>query len=65
MRQKEIEEQIDYNLYSVGELQEIISIMEDNIIDKRKKEYKEYIKVMNLIFDIYNKKVNSKIYKKI
>lgn len=57
---------VDYSIYSLGELQEIVGIMEDNPPDKRKKkEYQEYKNVMNHIFDIYNKKANFKTYLKI
>lgn len=59
------DEPIDYSVYSLGELQEIIGKMEDEPVDKRKKEYKEYKKIVNLIMDIYNKKAGIKIYAKI
>ena len=60
------EDIIDYNIYSLGELQEIIGNMEDNPPkDKRTKEFQDWKIVMNTIFDIYNKKAESKIYSKI
>ena len=58
-------EKIDYEIYSIGELQEIIGNMENNPVDKRRKEYKEYVKLLNTLFDLYNRKANYKIYKKI
>lgn len=61
-----MEEEIDYTIYSIGELQEIISIMENNSPkDKRKKEYQDYKNILNQIFDIYNKKAAYKTYVKI
>lgn len=58
--------EIDYSDYSLGELQEIIGDLEDAPQDKRKKkEYKEYKAKMNALFDIYNDKANTKIYKTI
>ncbi len=57
---------IDYNLYSLGELQEIIDAKYDEIPrDKRSKIYKEYVRVLNTMFDIYNTKVKFKCYNKI
>lgn len=60
------EEIIDYSIYSLGELQEIIGNYEDKPPkDKRKKEYKEYVQLLNTFFDIYNKKAGERVYRKI
>lgn len=60
------EDKIDYSIYSLGELQEIISGLEDNPPkDKRKKDFQDYKILMNQIFDIYNKKAAFKFYKKL
>lgn len=55
---------IDYSSLELGQLQEIIGDMEENIPkDKRTQEYKEHIKDLNNLFIIYNKKKGEKIYK--
>lgn len=60
----EEDEIIDYSLYDLGELQEIIGVLEEQYPKDRrkKKEWDEWKKLMNQIFDIYNKKAESKIY---
>jgi hypothetical protein len=56
------EEVVDYSIYSLGELQEIIGNYEDKPPkDKRKKEYKEYLQVLNTFFDIYNNIIDNGI----
>lgn len=55
---------VDYSSIGLGELQEIIDDMENNPPkDKRKAEYKEYVKTLNNFFDLYNKKRGEKIYR--
>ena len=60
------EDIINYSIYSLGELQEIIGNMEDYPPkDKRTKEFQDWKTILNNIFNIYNQKAQSKIYSKI
>jgi len=61
-----MEEEIDYNTYALGYLQEVIeSIEAKEPFDKRTKEYKIWKDDLNSIFEIYNEKAKSKVYIKI
>lgn len=58
------ESPVDYSSLELGQLQEIIGDLEDSMPkDKRTQEYKEWIKDLNNLFTIYNKKKGEKIYK--
>jgi hypothetical protein len=60
------EEIIDYKSYELGELQEIIGVMEDELPkDKRSKLYKAAVRELNILMDIFNEKSKFKIYNKI
>ena len=55
---------VDYSIYALLEIREMISNLEDNPPkDKRKKEYRDYIDKLNNLFQLYNSKVNEKVYK--
>ena len=55
---------IDYSTKPLVELQEIIDSLNDKTPkDKRKKEYKEHINLMNEVMKVYNTKVGEKIYR--
>lgn len=57
---------INYQLESLGGLQEIIAQKFDNLPkDKRTKEYQIEKNIYNNIVDIYNKRAKHKIYNKI
>lgn len=57
-------EVIDYSKKPLVELQEIIDSLNDKTPkDKRKKEYKEHITLMNEVMKVYNTKVGEKIYR--
>lgn len=56
----------NYSNLSIGELYEVIGYMEDRPPrDKRTKEYAVWKQNLNSLFDLCNKKIGSKIYKKI
>ena len=58
-----MDEEISYESYELGELQEVIGLMEDNPPkDKRSKAYKEYVRVINSLFELYNIKSKNKTY---
>lgn len=60
------EEEVDYASMPLGELQEVIGVLEDSSPrDKRKKEYQAHKDKLNELFDIYNKKANYKYYVKL
>lgn len=60
------EDKIDPAIYSLGELQQHISALEQCAPrDKRTKQFKEYIGELNSLFEIYNGKAGEKIYRKI
>jgi hypothetical protein len=46
-----------------GEIKDEIDTLEDNIPDKRTKEYKEWQKKINFLFEKYNKCCNFTAYK--
>jgi hypothetical protein len=52
---------------SLGELQEKIDKLEEEgeKLDKRKKEYKEWMKKINFFIDMYNAKSKYKTYNKV
>lgn len=58
------EEKPDYDNMSIGELQEIISNLEDRTPqDKRTVRYRQHVLELNALFLIYNARVKDKIYK--
>lgn len=65
LKEEEVEK-VDYSSYSLGGLQEVIGRMEENVpLDKRKKEFREYVAELNSLFNIYNSRKGEKIYRKI
>jgi hemerythrin superfamily protein len=54
---------VNFDAMSMGDLQEAINDLYENIPkDKRKKEYKPYIAEYNKIVAIYNKRAGTRIY---
>lgn len=66
MKHFEEVEYTDYSKYEIGELAEVISIMEDEAPkDRRGKPYKAWVEDINKLFEIYNIKAGFKAYNKI
>lgn len=60
------EDKIDPAIYSLGELQQHICVMEESAPkDKRTKQFKAYVDELNSLFEVYNGKAGEKIYRKI
>jgi len=51
---------VDYE--NLGAIQAEIDFLEDNIPDKRKKEYLEWLERFNYLANLYNSLTDSKIY---
>jgi len=57
------EKEVKINFENLGAIQAEIDYLEDNPIDKRTKEFKEYSERLDYLHNLYNQLSDNKLYK--
>lgn len=65
MRKKKFVPTEEEENMSLMEVREMIEEMEDKVIDKRTKEYRQWVADINRLFELYNHKIGWRAYRPI